>query len=577
MSKIIYACFRDASQCNANVERRIETIAKRVSPDNITPRPPKIYLEDNVIFGIINPSNSIQVKDKSVLLGMAYGNDERWWKPGEAHLDGSFSLFRSDSDRSEIITDIVGSRSVWYYHDDKVFIASSSQRSIVMMLGSFQPDRAVIPWMLSAGSLGPFLSWDKRIKLLPPNSSVSLDHSSWQITVDSTPVCFNSVSAADKEHETLLKSALTDTFKSLKIDFTKWVLPLSGGYDSRGMLSLFHLIGSNLKNLKAITWGLAKSIKEPGNDALIAKKLAEHYRIQHTYYPTDLSEETVESIFHRFLICGEGRIDHIGGYMDGFAIWKTLFDNQIEGIIRGDVPFSAKASDSVSDIRKVHGFPLCNDFANLNEDQGFEFARQTLPSSFEQLPNESLDVTRDRLYHQFRLPIVLAALNDLKLSYVEVINPLMSKPIVEESRRLPDHLRTDKELFKRIVRSISPPIGYATSSALADSTFLLKSKRVVDHIRSELNTESCRAILPKAFTSYLTDNLVVENSSVNRKKAIKSFLKRYLPYSLIRQGTKLTASKNVAVNTLAFRVYIISRMNRLLAEDAAVFEKSESF
>lgn len=574
MSKIIYACFRDASQCNSNIERRIETIAKRISPDNITPRPPKIHMEENIVFGIINPTSSIEIKSKSVLLGLAYGNHENWWEPDQELFDGSFSLYRSNHRKTQIITDFVGSRSVWYYQDEGVFIASSSQRAIVMMLGSFQPNEEVIPWMLSTGSLGPFFSWDNRVKLLPPNASLSLDHISWESTIDNNPVRFNPLNAADKVHETGVMSALTDTFKSLNLDFSKWVLPLSGGYDSRGMLSLFHRIGSNIRNLKSITWGLAKAIDEPGNDALIAKKLADHYQIQHAYYTTDLSKEPIEDIFNRFLVCGEGRIDHIGGYMDGFAIWKTLFEENVQGVIRGDEGFGRFPVDSPANVRSHVEVSLCADFANLKGFEGIGISGQQMPELFKQEKDETLETWRDRLYHQFRMPVVLAALTDLKLPFVEVISPLLSKRVVQQARLLPDHLRTDKELFKRIVRSMSPPIGYATSSAIADSTFLLKSKAVVDLIKSELTTEYCRAIFPEAFITYLNDNLMVVESTVNRKKAIKSFLKRYLPYSLIRQGTKLTASKNVSVNKLAFRVYMISRMNRLLVEDATVFEKS---
>lgn len=573
MSKIIYACFRDASLCNANIERRIEIIAQRISPDNITPRPPKIYVEGNVIFGIINPTTSIDVKNKSVLMGMAYGNHDNWWEPEQSLFDGSFSLYRSNHHKTEVITDFVGSRSIWYYHDDALFLASSSQRAIVMMISSFQPNSEVIPWMLSTGSLGPFLSWDNRIKLMPPNASISLDHVSWENTIESNPVRFNAVNATDEEHKVRVISALTDTFKSLKIDFSKWVLPLSGGYDSRGMLSLFHLIGSNLKNLKSITWGLAKAIDEPGNDAFIAKKLAAHYEVQHAYYTTDLSSESIGDIFNRFLVCGEGRIDHIGGYMDGFAIWKTLFEENVQGVIRGDEGFGRFPVDSPANVRSHVEVSLCSDFANLKAFDGLGISGQQMPELLKQENNESLETWRDRLYHQFRMPVVLAALTDLKLPFVEVISPLLSKRVVEVARRLPDHLRTDKELFKKIVSSMSPAIGYATSSAIADSTFLLKSKAVVDLIKSELNSEYCRAIFPDAFITYLNDNLLVVESTVNRKKAIKSFLKRYLPYSLIRKGTKLTASKNVSVNKLAFRVYMISRMNRLLAEDASVSEK----
>ncbi len=570
MSKLIYVCFKDPARCTPEMATKLETICHRITPDNITPRPPKVVMSGNVIYGIQNPASSIKEQDGSVLLGMAYGDDENWWKPGATIPDGSFSIFRSDEQQTELLTDVVGSRSIWYYHDEEILIASSSQRAIVMVLGNFEFNKEVIPWMLSTGSLGPYLSWDKRIKLLPSDSVLRLKTLGWEINLTSNEVKFEAADLSDQEHEKNLMTALTTTFKSLKLDFSKWVLPLSGGYDSRGILSMFHHVGTNIKNLRAITWGLKSAINQSGNDAFIAKKLAKHYKIEHKYFHTDLSEEPLEKLLNRFLICGEGRIDHVGGYLDGFEIWKTLYESNVEGIIRGDVSFSSKAAESAVEVRKTQGLPLCSDFANLQNYEKMGFRTQQLPANFFQKESETLEMWRDRLYQQFRMPVILAALNDLKLSFVEVVNPLLSKGVVLETRKVTDSLRSGKLLFKRLVKKISPNVDYATSGATADAAFILKSPAAVSLLKKELNSATAKSIYSEKFLEYLLTNLETSKNKVNRIQLFKSLLKRLLPKIIINKASKISSGNSVGVNTLAFRAYMIVEMKLKLTEDVEV-------
>lgn len=570
MSKIIYVCFKDPSRCNSEIERKIEIIAQRITPDNITPRPPKIVLDGGIAYGIVNPAASIKEDGKSVLLGMAFGEYEKWFEPGQPCPDGSFSIFRSNEQQTEILTDVAASRSVWYYHDEEIFIASSSQRAIVMMLGNFVFNKEVIPWMLSTGSLGPNLSWDSRINFLSPDSSVVLDHKSWETKLSCNVIDFAPEDLSDAEHENRLLTVLTNTFKSLNVDFSKWILPLSGGYDSRGILSLFNFIGTGLKNLRSITWGLKSVINQSGNDAYVARKLAEHYKINHKYYLTDLSEEPLESIFNRFLVCGEGRIDHISGYMDGFEIWKTLHNENIEGIIRGDEGFGWVSVDSSSDVRSRIGISLCSDFSNLKKCEELGINENNLPKQLQKKINETLETWRDRLYHQFRIPVVLAALSDLKFPFVEVINPLLSRKIVYQIRSMPDNLRSNKLLFKKIVASMSPNIGYATNGANASIGYILKSKSAIDLFKLELNTENCKTFISDKLISYTLENLIATHGYESKRQNLIRILKRHLPGWIIKKASSLRSVKSVDINFLAFRIFIICKMKRQLEEDAKV-------
>jgi hypothetical protein len=538
-------------------------------PDNITALPPKIVDDQGIIFGIFNPSSSIFIKDSSICLGSIFGQVNEWWKPLQEYPDGSFALFRGNSRYVEILSDVVASRTIWYFKNDNIFIASTSQRAIIIFLKSFQFNEAVIPWILSTGNFGPEHAWDSRIKRLNGDSSIILDRLYWTLTTKVNDHSFSPLKVSDQEHNILLRQALKDTFESIELDYSKWVLPLSGGFDSRGILCLL----KDIDELKTITWGLNSSLFKKSNDAYIASSLANFLSLQHEYYEIDISNESIERIFNRFFICGEGRIDHISGYMDGFEIWRTLFERGVYGIIRGDEGFGWLPVSSPLDVRRGLGISLWSDFPNLRNLEEFGITGQNLPSSFDRKQEESLEMWRDRLYHQFRIPVILAALNDLKLPYVEIMNPLLSRRIIHQVRILPDHLRTDKNLYRKIIRSLSPNIGFAKYQAIDTSENILRTKKVVDFFREELAAYYVESIFPRKFIRYIIDNIENFNKDDRKeRRTIKYIIQPYVP-AWIRNKARNTFMKlRMDFNVLAFRAYMICRMKKMLAEDADGFD-----
>ncbi|MCX6262899.1 MAG: hypothetical protein NTY95_19025 [Bacteroidia bacterium] len=328
MAKNIYICSRE--KLPFSVGEQLLKICKNLAPDNITPAEPMVLVNGDIAFGVMNPSKTLLVSGNSLLMGQIFDKGEKWDVPLQEFPDGSYALFRDGKEYCEIVADPVGSRSIWYYFDDNVLIASTSQRAIVMFLGSFEFNENVIPWMLSTGTLGPAFSWDKRIKCVPVDSSVILDKKNWSISTKSNPIEFTVLKKSDEQHEKLLKESLRTTFKTLNLDYSNWVLPLSGGYDSRGILCLLLDASPNSNRLRTITWGLKSSLDIKRNDAMVASELASKLNVPNKYYANDLSEEPIEKIINRFVLLGEGRIDLLSDYMDGFKMWKTIFEDGIK-------------------------------------------------------------------------------------------------------------------------------------------------------------------------------------------------------------------------------------------------------
>jgi hypothetical protein len=543
MAKCIYICSREI--LSAQVEKRLYEICKRLEPNNISPNEPRVVVNGDVAFGIMNPTKTLVVNGNSLLMGHIFDKNEIWDIPLEEFPDGSYALFRDGKEYFEIVSDPVASRSIWYYMDEDVFISSTSQRAIIMYIGSFEFDERVIPWMLSTGSLGPDFSWDKRIKRVPVDSSVILNKKEWIISTRCNPVEFSLVERSDKEHKELLLKSIKTTFESLNLDYSSWALPLSGGYDSRGILCFLHDTKTNLQNLRTLTWGLESSQGIKGNDATVANELANKFNLNHKYYNTDISEEPIDLIIDRFVLLGEGRTDNLQGYMDGFRVWKTIFEDGIEGIIRGDEGFGCKYYTS----------PLI----------------QELPQHLKQIKGESLNVWKDRIFHEHTLPTEFSAMSDLKLSFVEVINPLLSKIILQQIRQLPEHLRNEKTLFKQIVLSLSPDIDIATSAAISSDIDILKQKKIVHFLKKELSQNDAKSVLPIDFLDFVLKGLKYEDTGerfIDNSFSLKSAFKRIIPQFIKEAIRSRIIRPSVDTNVLAFRALLIVKMNKVLKEDS---------
>lgn len=569
MAKNIYICTKGALP--ASTESQLSEICKRLEPDNISPRKPEIYINGHIAYGIMNPTQTIRAKGDSLLMGEMFDQNEKWDIPLEEFPDGSYALFRDGEKYCEIVTDATASRAIWYYLDDTIFVSSTSQRAIVMFLGSFEFNDKVIPWMLSSGSLGPEFSWDKRIKCVPADSSVILNKNNWSVSINSNRIEFKEVKRSDKQHEKLLYDAIRKTFRSLNLDYKRWVLPLSGGYDSRAILCFLKDSGSNLENLKTITWGLKISQGAKGNDAFVAKELAGKFKVTHKYYQTDVSTEPTDQIINRFVLLGEGRTDNLKGYMDGFNVWKDIFEDGTEGIIRGDEGFGCKHYTSATIIRINQGCGLCSDYSNLKDYQAYGLPAQVFPEYLKQKKNESLTEWKDRLFHQHDLPTEFSALSDLKLSFVEVINPLLSRTILEQVRQLPDHLRIGKALFKKLVIALGPPVEFAVSQATDSSVNILKQRHFVTLLKNELSHEATREIFPDAFLNFISNRIQSDNSNIKNKDnsiSTRTVLKKIVPQFVKEAINSKFILPAIDDNLLAFRILLINRMKTFMEEDS---------
>lgn len=570
MSKIVYAYHRTEKN-HKRLSKKLDIICSELTPDNIsTPENHRIFVDSKTAYAVTLDKSTIVESEKSLLLGHLYEpNDVNWSAPARNYPDGNFVIVRTDSQLLEVVCDGAGSRTIWYYFDQEQLIISTSQRAVILFLESFDFDDRIIPWMLSSGTLGPEYSWDKRVRRIEPDSSILLNKKKWELSHRQNSIAFSEAKRTREEHLFVLMKSIRKTMNDLdSIDLKKWVLPLSGGYDSRAILTFLIENDRAINELQTITWGLENSLSDEQNDAFIAKKLSQTIGVSNKYYNTDLSSESMYKILDRFLVCSEGRIDHFAGYMDGMEIWKKLYEDDFVGIIRGDEGFGWNSVTSQRSVRFSIGCALCSDFKNLQQViSKYQLPQQELSQNLTKGEHESLSTWRDRLYHVYRIPIRLAALSDIKFSYVEVINPLISKSILETVRTLPDTLRTDKYLFKEIVTSMSPDIPYASKSATADPEKILMGNSMIRLLQDVITSNDAKKVFRADFLQFIVDGFD-DRKQILKKKTIKKTIGSLTPAFIKKWAGNRGTLPSVPSITLAFRVFLIIKMYRMLSDDS---------
>ncbi len=563
MSKAITICSVSNQKNKFNIfKKKLDVI---MVPDNIKPHKAYTYIDDYTFTYIYNPVEQLIVNKGSYCLGLADNSRGNILSIQSPAPDGTYAIVRVDKNHIEVLSDYTGMRTIWHYHDEENFIASTSQRMIISFLGNFKFNKDAVRWMLSSGTLGLGNSWDSRIKPIEGNTIVSLDRKNWEINYQSNKRIQIKPKLINKEwHKNNFKSSLCATISNMNIDINSWKLALSGGKDSRCIL--YYL--KNLSGLNTVTWGLRKSQKQNRGDSAIAKVLAENCGFNHSFQTTDISSAGFSLILQRFIEAGEGRIDHISGYMDGMQLWRNLFESG-HSIIRGYDALGATERKITNErqARLTADLKLTADYKNSIIPVEFEITEKDLPNYLKRIKTESLSQWRDRLWLNFRTPVVTAALDEIKVAYVEIVNPLLYKNVVEAIVILPDELRNGKSLFTEIVNEMFPEIPYASVASIEDADEILKRNDILVMMKQELINSKEKEILPPPFISNIVQNLNTGRNILSFRRKIRNLYRLFAPQFLKKIVEKKINYYPMDYRRLALRALIIIRAFELFNND----------
>lgn len=570
MANLIYACWRDPTQ--ALDEAVLKRVADRIAPSGARNYPHRMVVNERDCLCLTGPVGAAQSNGTSAHLGAFEGRWPEWDVPGSAVPDGTFALVRSNHAVAEICSDFAGSRTLWYVRTETHFIASTSQRAVICLLAGFHLNKAALAWFLSSGSLGPTDAWDRRLARLPMGGRLKLDRMSWRAELQASSDDYHprEMKTSDCRHD--LREILKKAIQGFDFTCGKWALPLSGGYDSRFLLSSLYECGLRPSTM---TWGLADSPTQPGNDAFIAKKLAKYYGLPHNYLLADVSGDPPEQVVDAFLSASGGTTDQLYPYLDGLRMWSSFPGLGIDGVIRGDEGFGQDPLHSDQHARAAVGMVTLADFLDEATVEQLSDQRQRIPDGLKRRESETVATYRDRIYHSFRIPVGLAALNDVKAPFVEIASPMLSRRVMEFIREMPDQLRTYKNLFKDIARSLSPPIPYATMGADDDKNDYLGSLIYTRWMAEELGTESAHRLFPAPFRAAMLATIRRAPSPLEPSRNLRAALKRIIPSSWVNTIRIQMAPFVPGYRLLSLRSALICRMIRLLEEDSKLLGNTQ--
>ena len=564
VSHFILICERGPRAAGADVARSLEECARLLWPPGVPPRATTVIAEDSLSLAVVRPNDGVLLHGASLCLGRILDTPGKWWRPDTAAPDGTYALCRCSADAVEIVTDIAASRAVWYYHDDAVFLASSSQRPLVALLGSLQLDAEAVTWMVAARSLGPRSSYDQRLHKAPLDGRVRLNRHTWSVDVYSQWEPYEPDDLSDDEHVRRLNDALVETCAYLAPEADRWPLLLSGGYDSRALLVA--MLQTNVKP-RCVTWGFEASLDDRESDAFVARQLARTVGVPHHFFGLDSGIGTAADVLDQFIVSSEGQVTDFTMYVDGFETWRTLVGQDCVGVVRGDnYPWAYLGEFRTPRTVRHHcGADFLSDYAPNHLIQRLGLARQTWPSQLEQRAEEDLLRYRDRLQRTFYIPARVAPLNQIKSSYLEIVNPLKARRIAEVVKRLPERLRLHPGALAKVLALKGPAVPFATRPA-ATLPPILERPAMREAIATGLCSDTSYRLFDGAAIDEVARALLYPPAPASRadaKRKLRAALPRRLKdFALPVVGVRLDTRE------LALRMLIAARAVEMLENDA---------
>lgn len=565
MSKILVALHRAAPDI-VHEGRRIRRILEEITPDIARDQARYGFAwRGHHLQGTLNLPEAALRAGMSLVQGKIYGSAAGWAEPGAPFPDGSYALIRADGRFLEAVSDPAGSRSLWYYFDEARFVVSNSQRAITLYTGRFDLEPQVVPWLLATGALGLGMSYNRHLRALPPASSVCVDAARWTLRRTEGAIDFAEASGSPAEAKAAMREAIEATLASFgPEEAPRMGLALSGGADSRAIAAALQRAAPPGLRWQSFTGGPAEGQRMPETDVFIAAQVAAALGTRHRFIATHRSTEPVETVIDRFILASEGRVDHLGGYLDGLVQFPALAAQGIEVIIRGDTCFGGppwRPAESELAMRQTIGLLRCHEIATLAPllDR-FGLPDLDLPAILARRPAESLLVWRDRLYLRYRATSVLSALTETKTAFTEVVNPFLSRRALAVACALPDPARLDKALFRDVIRDFVPDLPYAQHHGGLSAVEVLRRPGARRLLGASLASGTART----AFGDGLLDWLQGEIALVHlvRAKAARTVARL--------AGRPVEAGPMLHPLLLAFRVHMARVMIDRLQADAAL-------
>jgi asparagine synthetase B (glutamine-hydrolysing) len=453
---------------------------------NILNPAPQPYVSDTgrvkiFLHGEIH-SDDTGESDQLKIIAEAY---ERRGRDFVTELNGSFLVLIVDESAKRIIvaTDRTASKPLFYFEDDAYVYFAPEPKALASVPS--------LPKRINLAAIASFLACGHYLNGQALLEDLHLLDNATVLTIDAAGVTrhkyweYNFDESGKDRGEAYYQGALGELIRRAVRRRTRsqhrYGIPLSGGYDSRGILGCC-LDEHPKERITTISWGVQEDL--PDSDCAVAERLARRLGLEHAFFrlrPDRLVDHVSEFVFLQ-----DGLTDACENYPEAVTIFSNIRNRLgIQVILRGDESFgfSRPACDERTMFEKLSIIPLDqsrNYRKVLREPWLSMFSdsiRQTRSDILRRCNATDIYLRQNFVYFDQRIKHCLNPLNYLKSLEVEVRTPYLDNDILDFMRELPSHYHFGKRFYRAMMRQMFPDIfsEMAQRSNLPDLDTMLRA------------------------------------------------------------------------------------------------------
>lgn len=382
-----------------------------------------------------------------------------------AELDGSFVLCIWEPERRRLLlaTDHYASRPVFYRHTPELFAFAPEIKAIAQLAKTpLAIDRGALATFLIHGHLLGDQTYYQDVRPLPPATTLVLERGELQLFRSfDYRLHGDSPDRGERHYISTLSGLLVGAVEKRLRHTRQTVIPISGGYDSRGILACARQLTAD--RLTTVSWGINET--EPMSDAWIGRRVANAVGTEHHFmvresrtYAHDAAEMTERL---------DALTDDAVLHPHELHIMRRLrAELGSQHLMRGDECFGyGEPADSDAEALArigIYEFGTFSDLPGLFPADVYEQLRgqsdATQRAILGDAPAGACSDRKDYWYWRQRLYHYLNRSTYYKLSVLDVQNPWLDKDILRFYQTVPVRYRINKSLYRATLAQLAPEL-----------------------------------------------------------------------------------------------------------------------
>ncbi|WP_428266365.1 asparagine synthase-related protein [Haliangium sp.] len=517
---------------------------------------------------------------------------DRYAQDGErflAPLSGSFLIWVHDGarDRALVANDHYGSLQLFYHlrrdHGRDTLLFAPQVRTLVDAAGlstSVHLDALVA--LLVAGKPLATDSMVEGVYALPGGSLIVADRDGVKIERVYEALRFDEP-APDRGPEVHV-GELADLLAVAMRKRAPWLgesaVPLSGGYDSRGLLLCAARVSDG--PVRTLTWGRPGGESEEDSDPQVARLLSLRLGTQHHFL--ERATGSFEADFEQMFALLDGLTDDCALHPNEHALLRRVHDELgVDGVFIGNHCFGAGRADNDAEAMArigIHSLgefePMWDIFDHDRLDELCERSSAYAARALADCPAHDFCNRKDYLHFTQYVQGYATRSSHYKQLALVVDNPWLDRDILAYLGTIPPHYRIHRALYKQALAALDPEIAampYAVdriNDSVEDWDELLATgpelqRFVRRHLLEDdnglhqlLDRERLRAYIDECF-AHAPHHRSLEAVAVDLAK--RALRRSPHLYRLVkRQALEHVHTRELRASTLLFRLLVAKRV-----------------